>query len=169
MYVKHMIALKENKMITGTATTGTVVAKNIGYVAMFAFSVEYLGLTPISLYVLSALIVVDVFTGVVKSGVIHGWKSIKSSVAQRGIIAKCFLMLAPLTLALAGRGLGFSTSVLAQSTLNLLILSEAYSIIGNINAVRTGEDKIEFDAVAFVLSKVREGLKRIILDDDKTK
>lgn len=153
-------------MLAETATTGTVVTKNVGYVAVFMFSAEYLGLTPVSLIVLSTLIVVDVVTGIVKSGTIHGWLGIRSSILQRGIIAKCLLMLAPLSLALAVKGLGYSTSILAQSTLNLLILSETYSIIGNINAVRTGEEKIEFDAVAYVLGLVRNGLKKIIVDDD---
>ncbi len=158
--------LLSNKMISETATT-TAVVKNAGYVILFMLSAEYLGLTPTSLVILSTLIVADVVTGILKSGTIFGWVSIKSSILQRGLIAKCLLMVAPLSLALAGKGVGISSSVLAQSVLNLLILSETYSIIGNIIAVRTGEDKVEFDAVAFVLSKVKEALKRVILDDEK--
>lgn len=160
----ELLVTTKNRMITETATT-TVVAKNLGYVAFFAISAEYFGLTQVSMQVLSTLIAVDVTTGIVKAWALHGGISIKSSIFQRGIIAKCLLMLAPLTLALMGKGLGFSTSVIAQSTLNLLILSESYSIIGNINAVRTGEEKVEFDAVSFVLAKVKEFLKRIIIDD----
>jgi toxin secretion/phage lysis holin len=161
--------IKEHKinMEFATATTATAAIKNTGYVALFVLSVEYLGITPISLVILTCLIITDVATGILKSAAIHGWVSIRSSVFQRGIIAKCLLIVAPLSLAVAGKGIGFSTSVLAQSVLNLLILSETYSIFGNINAVRTGEEKAEFDAVAFVLSKVRETLKKIIIDDEK--
>jgi phage-related holin len=142
--------------------------KNSGYVAVFLASAHYLNLSPESAAVLGILITTDVVTGVLKSGTVNGWKSIRSSIMERGLVAKCLLIVAPITLAVAGKGIGVDLSTLAQTVVSLLILSEAYSIIGNIYAVRTGKITNEFDAVAYVLEGLKTLLKKVIVEDTPT-
>lgn len=152
-------------MYTTTATSSIALFKNSTYLATILFTIDYLGLTPISVGVLATLIIADIVTGIIRSGVINGWRSIKSSVAERGVLAKLFLVLVPATLALAGKGVGMSLEILAQSTINVMILAEAYSIIGNIYSLKTGQEKKEFDAINFILEKIKDVLKKIIIDD----
>lgn len=155
----------ETSMETTTTISLWVALKNTSYAAVFLASTMYLGITSVSVEVLAGLIVTDVVCGILKAGTVFGWQSVRSSVLQRGVIAKALVMIVPMVLALVGRGVGIDVGFLAQSTINVLILSEAYSIIGNIYAIRTGNAKVEFDAVAYVLSSVKNILKKIIVED----
>ena len=148
-----------------TTLTGTAVFKNAAYVLAVIATPAYLGLTADSIIVFSIFIVLDVIFGVMKSASLHVWRSIQSSIAQRGILAKMLLVFIPVTTALAGRGVGLDLGFFAQSVINVLILSELYSIIGNIYAIRTGREKSEFDAVAYVLSGMKNVLKSVIVED----
>lgn len=136
--------------------------KNSSYVVVFVASSNYLGLVPESIAILSGLIVLDIITGIFKSGVLYGWQTIRSSRLASGTLAKMLLLLVPTSLALAGKGVSIDMSVVAQSAITVLILSQAYSVIGNVHAVQTGTDKNEFDAVAFILRSVRDLLERFM-------
>ena len=148
-----------------TTLTGTAIFKNAAYLLAFAATPAYLGLTGDSIVIFSIFIILDVIFGVMKSASLYGWRSIQSSIAQRGILAKMLLVFIPVTTALAGRGVGLDLGFFAQSVINVLILSELYSIIGNIYAIRTGHEKVEFDAVAYVLSGMKNVLKSVIVED----
>ena len=140
--------------------------KNLSYVAFFALSAtSYLNISAESAAILGGFIVFDVITGVIKAIAINGGPSVKSSVLERGIIAKLLLVFIPLGIALAGKAVGVELSSVAQDTINVLVLSELYSIIGNIYAVKTGVDKEEFDAIAYVLGQLKNLLRNIIKDD----
>lgn len=140
--------------------------KNISYVvAIFLTSTNYLNISAESATILGILIVVDVVTGVAKAGSIYGGSAIKSSILERGVLAKLLLVLIPACIALAGKAVGVELSSIAQDTLNVLVLSELYSIVGNIYAVKTGVDKVEFDAVAYVLGQLKGLLKNFIKED----
>lgn len=142
------------------------ILKNTSYVAVFVGATNYLHLSPESAAVLGVLIVTDVVTGVVKSATLRGWRSVRSSIMERGLVAKSLIVIAPATVAVAGKGVGVDLSSLAQSIISVLILSEAYSIIGNLYSVRTGQETHEFDAVAYVLQQVKEVLKKFIVEDE---
>ena len=141
------------------------IMKNTSYGLVFINSVAYFGVTPISVLMLSILILTDIFFGILKSASLHGWRSIQSNILQRGILAKVLVIFVPTTLAFTGKGIGIQLGMLAQSVINVLILSELYSIIGNIYAIRTGHEKVEFDAVAYVLSGMKNVLKSVIIED----
>jgi phage-related holin len=139
--------------------------KNASYVAAFFATTQYLGLLPESVAVLTALIAIDIVTGIIKSGVLYGWRSIRSSRLASGTLAKMLLVLIPMCLALAGKGVSIDMHALAQGSITVLVLSQAYSVIGNIHAVQTRTDKNEFDAVAYILRSLRDLLERFM---DKT-
>lgn len=155
-------------MDTATQISGWALLKNTSYALAFVGTSHYLNISAQSAAVLGGLICTDVFTGVLKSGTIRGWRSIRSSILERGLIAKALIIVAPVTVALAGKGIGVDLSSLAQSIITVLILSEAYSVIGNIYAIRTGKITTEFDAIAYILASIRNLLKKVIIEDAPT-
>lgn len=153
-------------MLTTTTTiTGSTIVKNTSYIAVFIASATFLGVSPISVAVLTAFCIGDTILGIIKAGMVHGWGSVRSNTLERGIMAKTLLVTVPIVLALTGKGVNIDTAFLAQGTITVMIFAEAYSIIGNIDAIRTGREKREFDAVAFILGKIKNVLKNVILDD----
>lgn len=138
----------------------SVLAKNAGYVAAFFVTTNYLGINQESILILGAVIVLDIITGVLKSAVLYGGRSLTSSKFSAGVLAKLLLILIPITLALAGRGVGLELSLITQGAISVLILSQVYSIIGNIHAIQTKDEKNEFDAVAFIMKQLRDLLER---------
>lgn len=143
----------------------TALIKNGSYVAAFMLGLDYLNLTPISVEVLAWFIVADMITGILRTIVLHGGASFKSSIWERGLVAKSLIIFLPFGVALAGKGIGVDISYLAQNCLNVFILSELYSIIGNIYSIKTGSVKVEFDAIGWLYNGVKDLLKKFIKDD----
>lgn len=153
-------------MNTSNSLSLAVPMKNFSYIVLFVLSAtSYLNISAESATILGAFIIFDVITGILKTLFIHGGSAVKSSVLERGVIAKLLLVFVPIGIALAGKAVGVELSSVAQDTINVLVLSELYSIIGNIYAVKTGIDKEEFDAVAYVLGQLKNLLRTLIKDD----
>ncbi len=106
--------------------------------------------------------IVDTITGVVRSAYLHGGRSIRSHVLAAGVLAKMLLILVPLIVAWAGEGVGLNLTSVAGAALSVFILSEAYSILGNIYAIHTKKELTEFDAVAGVLKMLRNTIEKLI-------
>lgn len=136
--------------------------KNLSYVATFIASAEWLGLNHEALLVFAALMLIDIATGVIRVAVVDGGKAVLSSALKRGITSKFLVLTAIFSVAITGKGVGFEMDGLIQAAVNVLILGELYSILGNIHSARTGSKKVEFDAVAFILGKVREMLEKVV-------
>ena len=134
-----------------------IIAKNIGYLPMFL-----IGISMESYIILLVFMLVDTFTGVTKVYFLKGGHSIRSRELSRGILNKFLVIIIPLVLVWAGRGAGLDLLFLAKGVLGVFILSEAYSIIGNIQSIRTGKEKSEFDAVSYVITHSRDYLEKVI-------
>ena len=141
--------------MTPTLLTATTL-KNSGYVAVFAASLNYIGVVPETMVLFALLMVIDLITGIMRSAVNEGGKSIKSHIARRGIIAKVLLLLTVFSIGVTAKVLGYDAGTYVQATIAILSLGELYSIIGNVHSARTGKPKVEFDAVAIILKKVRD-------------
>ncbi len=150
---------------TSTAISIKAAVLNGAYVSAFLAGMEFLGLMPLSVAILMLFIFFDIVAGILKSYALYGGSSIKSSVFERGIIAKALVICIPLNIALAGKGVGLDLVPIAQGTITVLILSELYSLLGNWYAIRTGKERIEFDAVAYVVGQLKGFLKKLIVDD----
>lgn len=122
----------------------------------------FVHISPEGYWILGVLMIADTITGVIRSGVIRGWQSITSKELSIGVLAKGTLILVPLLIALAGKGIGFDLTFLATSTLNILILAELYSSISNIESIRRRKDVLEFDAVNYMLDKIRTLLEQTV-------
>jgi uncharacterized membrane protein YbhN (UPF0104 family) len=107
------------------------------------------------------------FTGIIKSYRIH--RSITSRRMRLGVMSKAVIITAPITISLVGLGIGIDMSFIAQSVVTALILSEGYSIIGNLYTARTGVVTTEFDAIAYILLNIKKILLNVMSDSDKDK
>lgn len=136
--------------------------KNSTYVLVFAVTMEYLGFNPHSMGILIALMTVDVITGIVRACVQEGCHTVRSSIGVRGVLAKILLLTALFSVGIAGKGVGFEMNSIVQGAVNILIIAELYSILGNIHSARTGKKKNEFDAVAFILKQIKNLLTKYL-------
>lgn len=139
-----------------TATTITFL-KNIAYIPAIL-----LGLSFDSYFILVAFMTVDIILGITRTAVIYGGRHIKSYRFTIGIISKLTMLIVPLLVVWAGKGVGVNLVFLAQWTLGALVLAEAYSILGNIHAIHIRKDVPEFDVVSWILKKIQTSLIRIL-------
>ena len=136
--------------------------KNVSYIAAFFAFGEYLGFETEVMAIFVTLMILDVFTGVIRAYVVEGGSALRSAIGTRGILAKLLLITAIFSVALAGKGVGIEAQALANGAMGVLILSELYSILGNIHSARNRKPKAEFDAVAWMLSQVRFLLEKTV-------
>ena len=147
-------------------TTGFYsLTKHIAYGV--AFLVGSVGLSVESFSILGVLVVVDTFTGVTRAMVIHGKRSFTSTKLTSGVLSKSFIVCVPLLVAWSGKGAGIDMTGLAQGVLSVLIIAELYSTLGNIYAIHIRKDVKEFDAIAFILHRVRDVVENILKNSTK--
>jgi toxin secretion/phage lysis holin len=150
-----------NTMTVEDITIWTIF-KNLSYVLAYIATVEWLGFNPLSLNIFVALMIIDVITGVVRACQVEGCHTLKSSIGIRGVLSKILLLTALFSIALTAKGMGYTVDNLVQGAVSVLTLGELYSILGNIHSARTGKPKQEFDAVTYLLSKVKDSLKQVL-------
>lgn len=136
--------------------------KNISYVAAFIAGSEFLGFNPEALAALIFLMLLDLITGVIRAGIVNGGRSIKSSILRNGILAKVLLLVSLLAMGITTEGVGLDIGLFSQGVVSVLMLGELYSILGNVHSVKTGEKKVEFDAVGWLLGKVKDALNNVL-------
>jgi hypothetical protein len=99
--------------------------------------------------------VIDTFTGICKQ-----WKVdprwITSHALGSGVLKKIVTVLILYVFALLGKGVGIPPEHFVEWGLSLLIMSEWYSAIQNIYAVRTWKILPEYDVISIILKKVGE-------------
>ena len=116
------------------------------------------GLDKTSVMILTIFLMIDVTTGLISSVRMGGWKKLSSRTLSFGIIFKMLTLLIPLVVVWTGKGIGLDLMIFAVWAINLLIVSEALSIIGNIYTIKTGEPVKELDAVNLILTKFKKTL-----------
>lgn len=136
--------------------------KNISYITVFFATAEYLGFENEITLALMILMCIDVMLGITRAAIVDGTHTVRSAIWTRGVLAKILLITALFSCALAAKSLGFQASPLINGTLNVLMLSELYSILGNIHSIKTGKPKAEFDAIAWMLNQIKNLLEKSI-------
>lgn len=127
--------------------------------------IHYLGLNAESVAILSTLLVVDTITGFWKEKAIGGVPT--STRLANGIISKMVLLIVPFLVALAAKGVGVDISTFVVVVIDILIISELYSTIANIYTIRSKKQVEEFDALSFILKRIRSILDRMLGDEPK--
>lgn len=130
--------------------------KNLLYIPAFFIALGIPEQTSWSITILTILMLVDFITGVSASYKINGRCSITSKRMTSGALSKLVILLIPFIIAITGKGIGIDFMTYVQGSLVILILSEAYSNLGNIQSFRIGKKVAEVDAVSLLLQNIRK-------------
>lgn len=133
---------------------------NFAYIPCVPLMV-WLGLPIDSVAILAILLMIDYFTGVLKVFILKG--HLRSYRAVAGILTKGSILLLVFTLAFMAKGIGLDFELYLKIFVSVLIISEAYSIFGNVYSCITKEQIEEFDAVAMAIKKVRKAIEKLLL------
>lgn len=129
------------------------------FVVLFSGVLAYLQISEEPFTIFAILLVIDYFTGVMKAKTLG--HSITSNKMKYGLASKLSLLIIPLVIALGAKALGADYHYILLSGMYILILSEVYSIIGNIYSTRTKEEFPEYDALAMLGKQIRTILFRL--------
>jgi len=146
-------------IVETTATTVGKVFFNSVMVAISTFML-YLGIDTEAFTMFSILLIIDYVSGLMKARAIN--ESITSNKMKYGIVSKLSLIIIPLVLAIGGKGMNVDMTSLLFVSMNILVLSEVYSIISNIYAIRNKEELPEYDVVSIIGKKVRNTLIKLV-------
>lgn len=124
-----------------------------GLLGLGAWALMYTGLPVEPIAILTVLVGVDFISGISRAHALG--EPVTSHRMGVGMLTKCGIITVPLVMALTAKGLGADFNWLVSWTVSVFILSETYSIIANIYAIKTGVIMPEFDAVSAILKKVR--------------
>jgi len=144
----------EQKLTVATQSAITVKVVFFTVASYISWFLTYIGLDHEAIAIFTTLIVIDYVTGIWKAKTLK--ESITSHKMKYGIVSKLSLIILPITLALAAKISNENTTVFFNWGINLLIVSETYSIIGNIYSIRTGKELPEWDVIALLGKKIRD-------------
>jgi phage-related holin len=125
---------------------------NLFAVSLATF-LTYLGIMKDPFLIFAYLLLIDYATGLLKARAIK--ESITSNKMKYGIASKLSLLLIPIVIALGAKGVGADFAFVLVSSMTVLIISEVYSIVSNIYAIRYGNELPEYDVVALIGHKIR--------------
>ena len=113
----------------------------------------YLSLDVETTFLLIILMFIDSFLGAVKS--FRLGRKIKRSIFWWGISTKLIFILIPVVLSIAGKPINYDFSIIVNVVMIVLVISEVYSILGNIYAIKNVVEIEKFDAVSLMIKKLR--------------
>ena len=123
-----------------------------------------LGIAPDTYAILAVFMFADFLLGIARTVLLHGPSSFKSYKLISGLVSKLLVLCTPLMVVWAGRGAGIPLLFVAQWSIGVMVLAQAYSIMGHINAIRTGKDTTEWDAMGWIQQSLRDILETVIID-----
>lgn len=121
----------------------------------------YLNLPIEPVAILAVLLLIDYITGVLKVFILKG--SLRSYRAIAGLLTKGSILLLVFSLAFMAKGINLDFQLYLQIFVSVLIISETYSIFGNVYSCIAKVEIEEFDAVALVIKKVRFFIEKLLL------
>jgi phage-related holin len=134
-----------------TITTMKIIWNAIAFIV--SSILVYFGLEQESILSLTALIIIDYVTGIMKAKRIG--ESITSNKMKYGVASKLILLIIPITIAIGAKGIGIDLTQLIFISLWLLIFSEMYSILGNIVCYTKGTYLPEIDAASIIAKHIK--------------
>lgn len=110
--------------------------------------------------ILAILMAIDTGLGIVKA--IRLGNKVSFGRLLMGMITKLSILILPMILALVAKALEFDFTWFVNAVLNILVLSEAFSSVTNIIAIKEKRDIQNTDFVTKLLYAVRNGLSTLI-------
>lgn len=137
----------------------------------------YLGIDRETVEIMTVLMVLDTLSGGLKSHILNRiypkkYSEFSTRKLLWGFCLKLIVCIVPITVVLIGKGVQYDLAVIIDGFFKIMIVSEGYSVIGNIYAVRTKKDVKKFDAVSAFLHSIRQllftGMQNIIKKIEKS-
>lgn len=122
--------------------------------------VQFLEIDAKKLSILVVLMCIDMLTGIFKAYRIR--ENITSRRWIAGFLSKLVVLLVPFTIALMANGVDFDVKWFIGFSLSIMVIAEAYSILGNIYTFKTGEAVAEIDAVSVIIKVLRNFIENMI-------
>lgn len=122
-------------------------------ISAFSWVLTYSGIDTEVFAIFTVLLAIDYLTGIAKA--YRTGETISSAKAKYGVISKFTLILIPLVVGLCAKAIGADAKVLFVWGMNLLILSETYSIISNVYMINKGKELPEWDVIAVLGRRIR--------------
>ncbi len=122
--------------------------------------VQFLEIDAKKLSILVVLMCIDMLTGTFKA--YRTKENITSCRLIAGFLSKLVVLLVPFTIALMAKGVDFDVKWFIGFSLSIMVIAEAYSILGNIYTFKTGEAVSEIDAVSAIIKVLRNFLENMI-------
>lgn len=122
--------------------------------------VQFLEIDAKKLSILVVLTCIDMLTGTLKA-----YRTKENITSRRwiaGFLSKLVVLLVPFTIALMAKGVDFDVKWFIGFSLSIMVIAEAYSILGNIYTFKTGEAVEEIDAVSAIIKVLRNFLENMI-------
>lgn len=122
--------------------------------------VQFLEIDTKKLSILVVLMCIDMLTGTLKA-----YRTKENITSRRwiaGFLSKLVVLLVPFTIALMARGVDFDVKWFIGFSLSIMVIAEAYSILGNIYTFKTGEAVAEIDAVSAIIKVLRNFIENMI-------
>lgn len=135
----------------------------LGIAAEVAIFLHYLGLSQEIFYIYAILLIMDYITGMGRAYRLS--IAITSKEMWAGMISKMASLIVPILLGLGFKAVGADGIKALEVGMIILTLSEVYSSISNIHAIKTTKDLPEFDALA----SIARWLKSKILSYEESK
>lgn len=110
--------------------------------------------------ILTTLMIMDTVVGVLKS--LRLGQSFSFQILTWGFVSKLAVLIVPVTLALIGKALTFDFTWFVNATLDILVLSEGFSIITNVLAIKERKHIKNTDLMTKLLNVIRRGMMKII-------
>ena len=126
----------------------------------FASLVQFLEIDTKKLSILVVLMCIDMLTGTLKA-----YRTKENITSRRwiaGFLSKLIVLLVPFTIALMAKGVDFDVKWFIGFSLSIMVIAEAYSILGNIYTFKTGEAVAEIDAVSAIIKVLRNFIENMI-------
>jgi len=120
----------------------------------------YLSMDIETTVLLIILMLIDSCLGALKAYRL-GYKP-KGSIFLWGIMSKLIFILIPVSLAMAGKTIDYDFSIVVKIVMVVLVISELYSILGNIYTIKNKEEIEKFDAVSLMIKKLQSMIKNKI-------
>lgn len=122
--------------------------------------VQFLEIDTKKLSILVVLMCIDMLTGTLKA-----YRTKENITSRRwiaGFLSKLVVLLVPFTIALMAKGVDFDVNWFIGFSLSIMVIAEAYSILGNIYTFKTGEAVAEIDAVSAIIKVLRNFIENMI-------
>ena len=122
--------------------------------------VQFLEIDGKKLSILVVLMCMDMLTGTLKA-----YRTKENITSRRwiaGFLSKLVVLLVPFTIALMAKGVDFDVKWFIGFSISIMVIAEAYSILGNIYTFKTGEAVEEIDAVSAIIKVLRNFLENMI-------